>query len=353
MTPPEVVLDRWVRMQSRDNRACRGYIGKLDSEKVDSPSFRSFLCLVQDAMNLALRLESTGASGGVEHPPFHFDYLEVNDGTKNAHAFQHEGFSFIVATLPLVELLWDLSQRLSRSQVVLQLLKVDRTTVRLDALHALLFQLQLSFLVSHEYTHHVHQHVDSDISAIAGAWTEFVEDETRGGIGCQAQELDADGYALYLVLANFLRGAGRRGALAQLERQSLASLEADELILMCFFLGLVSLFCSLWPENISITSIWQLRHPPAPVRIEYAIRIAQMWCDQNGSVPQSWFGAERFRGIFSAAVEAIGGSTRQQWDVHVSFLRGEEGSEYDRRLSEHFDAIRKRQSKSSEPAVVR
>jgi len=338
-------------MQSKRNRACGGYVGKLDIEKIDSSSFRSLLSLVQEGMNLALRLESAGASGGVEHPPFHFDYLEVSDGKKNAHAFQHEGFSFIVATLPLVELLWDLSQKLSRSQLVLQLLGVDRAQVRLEALHALFFQFQLSFLVSHEYTHHVHEHIDRDVIAIAGAWTEFVEDETNGGMGYQAQELDADGYAIYLVLGNFLRGEGRRGALAQLGRQDLASIEADELTLKCFFLALVSMFCSLWPENINITSIWQFRHPPAPVRIEYAIRIAQMWCDQNGSVPQSWFGAGRFRGLFSAAVGAIGGAMREQWDVQISFLRGEEGSKYDRSLSEHFDAIRKRPRTSIEPAL--
>jgi hypothetical protein len=187
---------------------------------------------------------------------------------------------------------------------------------------------------------------------MGGAWTEFVTGEASGGLESQAQELDADAYAIYLSLANFIRGTGRQSALAQFGRQDLESIQADELLLTCFFLAVTSLFCALWPENIKITSIWQFVHPPAPVRIEYAIRVAQMWCDQNGSVPQSWFGAERFRRLFSVAVDAIGGNPRQQWDAHISFLRSEEGSKYDRRLSERFDAIRKRQGKASEPVVV-
>jgi len=55
-------------------------------------------------MNEALRLENENA---IDCPPFHFDYLEAD--APNAHAFQHEGFAFIVVTLPLVELISNVS----------------------------------------------------------------------------------------------------------------------------------------------------------------------------------------------------------------------------------------------------
>jgi hypothetical protein len=323
----------------------------LDIEKVDPPPSRSFLHFVQEAMNEALRLESVNASGGVEHPPFHFDYVEVNDGTSNAHAFQHEGYSFIVVTLPLVQLFWDLALLLSRSPLVLQLLRLNHPAVRPDALHGLLFQAQLSFLVSHEYTHHVHRHIDQGESGLAGVWTEFSKGDTNGGIDSQAQELDADGYAIYLALANLVRGGGRRSALEQLGRQDLPSTDADELLLMCFFLAIAAFFCALWPENIETTSIEQLGHPPAPVRIEYAIRVAQMWGGQNG-VPQLWFGAERFQSLFRTAAEAIGGTTRQAWDEHISFLHGEEGAKYDRLLFERFEVERKKRDESTKVVSV-
>ena len=73
MAPPEVILDRWVRTQLRNEPGFSGYVGKLDIERLESPSFRSFLYLIQETMNEALRLEGVNASGGVEHPPFHFD----------------------------------------------------------------------------------------------------------------------------------------------------------------------------------------------------------------------------------------------------------------------------------------
>src|SRR5215831_7600878 len=77
MTPPEVILDRFVRTHLCREPGCRFYVGKLDIERVDSPSFRDFLYLVQESMNEALRLEGVKASGGAVQPPFHFDYLEV------------------------------------------------------------------------------------------------------------------------------------------------------------------------------------------------------------------------------------------------------------------------------------
>ena len=355
MIPPEVVLDRWIKTCLCKRSYFDGYIGKLDLERVDTPSLRALLHLVQDAMNSALRAESVNASGGVEHPPFHFDYIEVKRDAKNAHnalAFQHNGFAFIGVTLPLVEFLWDISQRLSMFQAVQQLLGLGSEAVRPSALQAALFQLQLSFLVSHEYTHHVHLHCRQGESAVSGVWAEFLRDEISGSLESQAQELDADGYAIYLALAHFLRGGGRESLLAQLGRRDSTAIDGDELLLTCFFLAVMAFFCARWHENIDVNSIGQLTHPPAPVRIEYAIRVGQMWCEQNKSVPGSWFDAERFRELFEAAAQVIGTSTRQAWDAHISFLRSQVGANYDQQLLERFEALRKKPHEPAEKSAA-
>src|ERR1035441_10397244 len=205
MTPPEVILDRFVRTRLCHNPGCRGYIGKLDIDRVQSPSFRAFLYLVQETMNEALRQEGVNASGGVVHRPFHFDYLDVADASANAHAFQHEDSAFIVVTLPMVELVWRLTHALSRSPRIRQLLSAAPDSLDADSLQGLLFQIQLNFLVSHEYTHHVHGHCVDAPGAMAGLWTEFLGDAKNGNLKAQAQELDADGYAIYLALAHLLR----------------------------------------------------------------------------------------------------------------------------------------------------
>jgi hypothetical protein len=347
----EIILHRWVTQQSHRHQTFRDYVGVLDIEKVGSTSFQSLLRIVRDAMNGALRSETRGASGGTEHAPYHFDYIEVRGDIKNAHAFQHEGFSFIAITLPFVELLFDLSQNLSRSQPIREILEMDAANQNLDSLLLLLFQLQISFLVSHEYTHHVHQHVAAE--AGEEGWNEFAQDATSGGMDRQAQELDADAYAIYHVLGNFLRGGGRRSALLQLGRQGLTSQEADALLLSCFFLSLMSLFCARWPSNMRIASAREFTHPPAPLRIEYAIRVAKMWSEQNQSVPEAFFGAKRFQSLFRAAAGAIGGATPRQWGEHVRFLTSEDGIDYDASLFERFELLRSGKGLSFEPAVVR
>ncbi len=118
MNHPEVVLHRLVTSHNGPKQQFEGYIGKLDLDKVEPESLRNLLKFLQQNANEALRLEGINASGGTEHPPYHFDFLEVSGSIANAHAFQHEGFAFIVMTLPLVELLLNLSFALSQSPLV-------------------------------------------------------------------------------------------------------------------------------------------------------------------------------------------------------------------------------------------
>jgi hypothetical protein len=88
---------------------------------------------------------------------------------------------------------------------------------------------------------------------------------------------------------------------------------------------------------MEMTSIRHLRHPPAPVRIEYAIRVTKMWCRQNGSVPESWFSAEQLQSLFRVGAQLIGGTAGQAWDAQITFLQSKDGAEYDRKLFERFD----------------
>jgi hypothetical protein len=286
------------------------------------------------------------ASGGVEHPPFHFDYLDVSDGIKNALAFQEGGFSFIVVTLPLVELVWGLSRGLSRSPLAAKLLSLDPGTVDADGLQGLLFQIQLNFLVSHEYTHHVHRHCVESRSEAIGVWTEFLHDATCGSISSQAQELDADGYAAYVVLTHLLRGERRQSALAELGRADISGTDGDELLLTCFFLAVLAFFCAFWHGDIDFESVYHFGHPPPPVRIKYMFNVTEMWCRQNGSVPQSWFSPTRLQELFSAAAEVVGGTARQTWDAQMSFLRSADGAQYDRQLFERFEVVRRSRTNS-------
>jgi hypothetical protein len=339
---PDVVLHRLVTSHSAPGQQFEGYIGKLDLDTVEPESLRDFLKLLQQNTNAALRLEGFNASGGAEHPPYHFDFLEVSGGIANAHAFQHDDFAFIVMTLPLVELLLNLSFALSDSPLVRRLLGIGLAPINEDRVHHTLFQLQFDFLLGHEYTHHVHGHCSPNPSGSLSVWTEFLRDGENGSLEQQAQELDADGYSSYLLLANLLhdenRYAGVLQAMGHPEQRSAAS---DELLLTAFFVVVLNIFCAFWVKRTEVASFYKLVHPPPPVRINSIIRVAQMYAGQNGPVPDTWFHPSRFTELFRTAAATIPGSGRQTWDSQIALLRTPEGERYSQELSDVFEAARK------------
>jgi len=342
MVPAEVVLDRWVRSELRGPKGFEAYLGKLNLDRLASPSFASFLALIQNSMNEALRLEGVNASGGVEHPPFHFDYLDVNQDVINAHAFQYGGFSFIVVTMPLVETLWRACEELCTAPATVRALELNPTTLRPDAVHGLLLWLQLAFVISHEYTHHIHRHLQEAGSGPAGMWSEFLDDVARGSIDYQAQEIDADGYAAFLVLTHLINGERRDSALEQLGRPDATADLADRILLSCFILAVIGFFCVFPPSDIDRISIYRLTHPPAPVRIKYLVQVVGMWCSFNRPELQEWLNPVRLGELRRAATGAIWGTAnRGAWNAQTSFLSTADGDEYDKRLFEAFNTLRR------------
>lgn len=342
MPPPEVILDRFVRNRLRYQPGCKGYLGKLDISTVQPRALAQFLHDIQEMLIEELRAEGVNASGGVSHPPFHFDYLAVEGKTRNAHAFQQEDFAFIVITFPLVETMGDLSLALGKSSAVHELLGI--TSPKIGELQSLFFDIQLHYLVSHEYTHHVHRHGADSQSAIAGLWTEFTSGSSDGGMIRQAEELDADGFATHLVLAHLVQGNGARTALTQLGHtpEEIGTRAADELLLKYFFLATFAFFCEFWRQNFDMKSIRLLTHPPPPVRIDYTTRMAQMWCEQNNSVPPTWLSPERLKSLFGAVADTIDRNGRTTWDAQIAALNSKEGTQYQQDLFETFERVRKK-----------
>src|SRR5712664_505932 len=107
--PPEVLLDRFLRGDRLPQAVRDLYRGKQDLEQLE-PNLRSLLTSVQETLNEAL--SRVGLTR--ERPSkFHFDYVGAT--CSNALAFEYEGYSFIVVTMPLIRELWQASSQLSRS----------------------------------------------------------------------------------------------------------------------------------------------------------------------------------------------------------------------------------------------
>jgi hypothetical protein len=196
--PPEVVFDRYFREVERRPEERRHYWGKQDLAKL-RPQVAAFLTDVQTALNEALRNEKINVPEHVDHPPFHFDYIASD--IANALAFQCGDNSFIGITMPLFSELWESCVALSKSQGVNTLLEIAATPQGEEAILTVMCQTQLNFIVSHEYTHHVHGQLCL----------------SNQGLEAQAFEMDADGYAVYHVLAHLISGPRREQAVQLLD----------------------------------------------------------------------------------------------------------------------------------------
>ena len=175
-----------------------------------------------------------------------------------------------------------------------------------DGVHLALFQLQFDFLLGHEYTHHVHRHCAPD--ATLAVRTEFLQEEEDGSLEQQAQELDADGYSSYLLLANLLQDENRYASVLEgLGHAAHRSAASDELLFTVFFVVVLNVFCAFWRNRTEVAALYKLVHPPPPVRIKNVIQVAQMFAGQNGPVEDSWFQSSRFTELFRTAAATIPG----------------------------------------------
>jgi hypothetical protein len=130
--PPEVLFHRcFQRQESNGPPSLQGQekLGRCPS------NIQLLLASIQEALNEASHNEKKNVPEHVNHPPFHFDY--VDSTVPNALAFRFEDYSFIGLTMPLIEMLWETCTRLSMADVVGSLLLGVRITPGLyEVIHA-------------------------------------------------------------------------------------------------------------------------------------------------------------------------------------------------------------------------
>lgn len=309
--------------------ARQNYRGKKDLDLLQ-PMVRSLLVSIQEALNEALRNEKKNVPEHVDHPPFHFDY--VDSDTPNALAFRHGDYSFIGITMPLVDMLWETCVRLSRSEPVTAFLGLPSTPAEDDPIHLLLFPTQLNFVVSHEYTHHVHGHVSPRGSESFS--DEILDGRDGGNLEQQALEVDADGYAVYHVLADLIGGARRSQAVRLLQREAEPDSAQDEVLFSSFVVAVGAFLFVRRPVALDNAGVYRLTHPPQAARMNYVMHNAIGWCRQNRPGLEAWMTTDRFQRLMSSVAAATWGMNGgSDWREQTAFLQSEVGSEYLRKLN--------------------
>lgn len=326
--PPEVLLDRYFR-SDRVSRATRSqYKGKYDLERL-APGIRSLLTNIQNILNAGLlALQSTILIGG-RHPNFHFEYVDAV--LPNALAFQYEGYSFIAVTMPLTYALWEACIRLSRSPQIGEFLMVGPTDDRQEAISAHLFATQLSFVVGHEFAHHLRGHVARDCEA--EAWNEIEETPAAGCLAAQAREVHADRYAVYLRLTHLILGDGRIVALDLLEHRT-EDAQSDEVLLWSFVLSVGAFFFARVPAVFSNLTIDSLTHPPQAARMNLVMHAVSAWCRQNRPILERSVTLDRYQALMRVVAEATRGvNGGNHWQDQTIFFLSTDGARYFDRLS--------------------
>jgi len=334
--PPEVLFDRFFRQNHAkplrpEDPDPRLYRGKKDLSLLP-PLTESLLKSIQESYNDALLNEKKDVPEHVAHPPFHFDYIDST--VPNAIAFCYESHSFIGVTMELVNLLWDICVRLSRSKAVTAILGIQASPEQQEPTHVVLFRIQLSFVISHEYTHHVHGHLSKYVFS-----DEILNRGNSGNLEQQAIEVDADGYAAYHVLAHLMESEGRLHALRPVETGYRSNRHPRPSTVFLFCHGHRSFLFALPPVTVSNPKVYRLSHPPQAARMNSLMQQAINWCKQNRSALAAWMTLSRFQKLLRIVEETTWGMNGGcDWAEQTAFLQSAEGIEYTKELDKSFKA---------------
>jgi len=309
------------------------YKGRLDLD-IDLlsqyPEMRNILVAVQEGFQLKLR-DTPERHGEVPYQPLHLDFIDSGD--VNAMAFRYEGFSFIGVTLGLVVKLLKTCIQLADSEYVYKgfLAGISEPAKRIHIIR-LCQSVQLNFVIWHEFTHIIHGHVDSRFGDEIG-------DERQGSIELQAQEVDADAYATWMILNGMLQDPIRQQTANFCGLQS-APHELQDLTFFAAFVLSVGAFFYLRPAAIlHKVDVYSRSHPPQVARMHFVMNTAA-WLTRDRQHIVSKMNLDRFRAFMGTIATAVHGPEGLgNWDAQNAFFQTEKGIKYLESLTAAFKNI--------------
>jgi hypothetical protein len=325
VTPPEIAFERFLYdKHARGEKKYEHISGRVAVE--DLPPGHLYRW-ISEWTNQQLSDIGETSTGGVALPPLHFELVQVDNGIASAHTFETGEWGFIVLTQPMLDEMLRLSRRLVDENRALMTLQIAPMATAEEISHLILL-MQFSFVLSHEYSHLVRQHLE-DNPPHADAVGEALS---------QAQELDADGYGIYHELAYFFLGAGRLLASQLLKLTAAKALENS--ILSCFLLGGMTQFCARWAGKIQVESDLGAEHPPIPLRIQYTILFVDLWCREIGAMSTTWMTDGTLTEYFSAAARLFPPGMKTAWDQQIAWLKSPRSEQYRTEIRRSIDRLR-------------
>lgn len=329
LSPQQVAFDAAVK--ARNDALYRG-IADLEELRERDPGRGpqiDQLIHIRDAMNGALAVEGQKIIGDAPHAPFYLDYLDSD--VPNAKAFDDEHHSFIGVTLPLIMDLSSLARQVADSDAVVSVIGLSLGTDR-ELLRGVLFWMLLSFVVSHEYAHHTHGHL---VHPKGGR-------PVVGNLWLQAREADADGWAAYLVLNQWVLADARPVIPRFLDLEGAPRSLQDLIAFACFVVAHAAFTFLREPQPIDKDRVYWHTHPPQPVRLQLMSRFMVKFIDEfrpevREIITQPWY--QSLMDTVSALMWARG-THATIWHEHHAFLRTPDGVAYNEALIDELDLFR-------------
>jgi hypothetical protein len=263
----------------------------------------------------------------------HLDY--INSSSINATTFGYGGTYFVGLTGAMLEHFAKTCSVLWRMYEVSELLELKQTDEPNDALFQALLLTQLQFISSHEVGHLFHGHAQRN--AFRTEYRQKMRSSTEDRTKHQAREVDADGYAVHLLLNNSLLSDAGEKIRARLK----SSLAKEDCILTLVMLSIGSLFYSLEPLVFESNRVRFDDHPFTLARMNVVLREISNWCKLNLPDYVEWVTLARFQRVMTPVVNAEGSEERFMiWLRQGEFLLGQTGRDYMSDLFRFQDELR-------------
>lgn len=207
-------------------------------------------------------------------------------------------------------------------------------------LFTMLYLTSLQFVTAHELGHHVHGHCEPSRNSSCCRRKEIVPAAAAtDNLESQAAEIDADGYSVFMTLANLMKDGPRRTA-AKLLGKADAPAECGPAILAAFLTS-VSCFFHISQGPFDAKRISVRTHPFELARLYFVVRHLRDWSAKYIPELAAWPDSKDFwivQDNVRAALSTVIGD--QNWSEQQQFLASEPGKEYMHRLEATIPLVR-------------
>ena len=253
----------------------------------------------------------------------HMDYIASYE--VNAVAFRFEDWYFIGITEGMLELFAKSCSDLWRLNPLGDLLGAELTNDKRDLIFQFVLLLELQYISNHELGHMFHGHC-ADLSAGRYRAEFSVQSLLAESLGMegQAKELEADGYAVNLLLKNLLQSPS--GPFMHQRVQS--NMAVRGFVLTLFVLSVAAVLYYLESMTFNPSAVRRATHSDGLVRMNILMGEILGWCTDNVGWPNAIPLAD-FQRIMSLVATAASNPAQERiWTEQGAYLQTDAGKAY-------------------------